>query len=68
MDKNGHGTRIAGIVGGHRRPGFFFSAEGAGCGEEFTGGKTQVLVRKKNGKTIGPVWVNYNDLTGTSLE
>ena len=23
MDKNGHGTRIAGIVGGHRRPVFF---------------------------------------------
>ena len=49
MDKNGHGTRIAGIVGGHRR------------GEEFTGGKSQVLVRRKIGKF-------HHDLTGTSLE
>ena len=53
MDKNGHGTRIAGIVGGHRRPVFFsVRKELVACGEEFTGGKTQVLVRKNIGKTI----------------
>ena len=65
MDKNGHGTRIAGIVGGHRRPVFFsVRKELVACGEEFTGGKTQVLVRKNIGKTIpiGSMYAIYGNI------